>query len=94
MREAELPLFGAWAILAGLLQLVAAMRRWRTVGAQWAMVLSGAQSALAGGIFIFRAKGPTAPTIADFAPYALLGAIYFLISGGWLVVKGARAARG
>jgi hypothetical protein len=41
-----LAVFGAWAILSGLLQLGAALGRWKTVGAQWAMILSGAQSAL------------------------------------------------
>lgn len=34
-----LDVFGAWAILSGLLQLV--VRRWKSLGAQWAMVLSG-----------------------------------------------------
>ena len=46
-------IFGAWAILSGLLQLGTAVRRWKRFGAQWAMVLSGGQSALAGGFFIF-----------------------------------------
>ena len=42
-----LVVFGAWAILSGLLQLGTALRRWKSHGAQWAMILSGAQSALA-----------------------------------------------
>lgn len=36
-----LGVFGAWAILSGLLQLGTAVRRWKSYGAQWAMVLSG-----------------------------------------------------
>jgi hypothetical protein len=33
--------FGIWALLAGAIQLVVAIRRWRTVGAQWPMSISG-----------------------------------------------------
>jgi hypothetical protein len=84
-----LAVFGAWAILSGLLQLGTALRRWKTLGAQWAMVLSGAQSALAGGLFIAQARMPQAPTIATVAGYAGVGAVYFLVSALWLVV-GAR----
>ena len=86
-----LTLFGAWAILAGLLQLVVGARRWRAYGAQWAMVLSGAQSALAGGFFISRAAAPTAaPVITVIAPYAAFGAFYFLVSAILLAVKTRR----
>lgn len=84
-----LGVYGAWAILAGLLQLGAAINR-RKQGAQWAMMLSGAQSALAGGFFIVKSLQPGAPTIADIAGYAAIGAIYFLISAVWLTVKGMR----
>src|SRR5688500_16665912 len=44
--NAVLGVFGVWAILSGLLQLGTAVRRWRSHGAQWAMILSGGQSAL------------------------------------------------
>jgi len=81
-----LGVFGAWAILSGLLQLGTAIRRWRSLGAQWAMVLSGGQSALAGGFFIFQATTPMSPTIANVAGYAAVGAIYFLVSAVWLSV--------
>lgn len=90
-----LVLFGAWAILAGLLQLVVGARRWRAYGAQWAMVLSGAQSALAGGFFISRAVAsvtPAAPVIMIVAPYAAFGAFYFLVSAVLLAVKTRRRA--
>ncbi|WP_244479707.1 DUF308 domain-containing protein [Methylobacterium sp. Leaf111] len=75
-----LGVFGVWATLAGLLQLATGVRRWKTAGAQWAMILSGAQSALAGGIFVSRALGSGVPSIADLAPYAAFGAFYFLVS--------------
>lgn len=85
-----LGVFGAWAILSGLLQLGTAIRRWRSFGAQWAMVLSGGQSALAGGFFIFQATTPMSPTIANVAGYAAVGAIYFLVSAVWLTVSAWR----
>jgi uncharacterized membrane protein HdeD (DUF308 family) len=85
-----LGVFGAWAILSGLLQLGTAIRRWRSFGAQWAMVLSGGQSALAGGFFIFQATMPATPSIANVAGYAAVGAIYFLVSAIWLTVSAWR----
>lgn len=84
-----LGVYGAWAILAGLLQLGAAIQR-RGQGAQWAMMLSGGQSALAGGFFIFKSLQPGEPAIADIAGYAAVGALYFLVSAVWLTVSGLR----
>lgn len=84
--SAVLTVFGVWAILSGLMQLGTAIRRWRVFGAQWAMVLSGGQSALAGGLFIARALAPTPPPLASVAGYAAVGAFYFLISALWLTV--------
>lgn len=89
-----LGVFGAWAILSGLLQLGTAVRRWKSYGAQWAMVLSGGQSALAGGFFIFQATMPAAPSIANVTGYAAVGALYFLVSAIWLTVKVWRRAAG
>ena len=83
--NAVLAVFGVWAVLSGLLQLATGIRRW-SAGAQWAMVLSGAQSALAGGFFVKLAAGATIPGIADVAPYAAFGAFYFLVSAVWLRV--------
>lgn len=82
-----LGVFGAWAVLSGLLQLGTAIRRWKSFGAQWAMVLSGGQSALAGGFFIFQATTPMSPSIATVTGYAAVGAIYFLVSAVWLTVS-------
>ncbi|MCX5497434.1 DUF308 domain-containing protein [Kaistia dalseonensis] len=87
--NAVLAVFGVWAILSGLFQLATGVRRWRD-GGQWAMVLSGAQSALAGGFFIKRATDAGIPGTADIAPYAAFGAFYFLVSAVWLTVKLAR----
>lgn len=82
--------YGAWAILSGLLQLATAVRRWRSYGAQWAMILSGAQSALAGGFFCVQATMPSSPSIVNIAGYAAVGAFYFLVSAVWLTVAGIR----
>ncbi|MBB4368144.1 uncharacterized membrane protein HdeD (DUF308 family) [Bradyrhizobium sp. cir1] len=82
-----LAVFGAWAILSGLLQLGTAIRRWKSFGAQWAMVLSGGQSALAGGFFVFQASTPAVPSIATVTGYAAVGALYFLVSAIWLTVS-------
>lgn len=84
--HAVLAVFGVWAIIAGLLQLATGIRRWST-GAQWAMVLSGAQSALAGVFFLTRATGDAAPGLVDLAPYAAFGAFYFLLSAVWLTLS-------
>ncbi|WP_064694556.1 DUF308 domain-containing protein [Rhizobium aegyptiacum] len=89
---AVLAVFGAWAILSGLLQLYTGVRRWRTEGAQWVMILSGAQSALAGGFMIGRSLGTAIPTILDIVPYAGFGAFYFLLSSIWLAVAAHRKA--
>lgn len=88
--NAVLVVFGIWAALAGLFQLATAGRRWKDHGAQWAMVLSGAQSALAGVVFVIKASGPKVPSITDIAPYAAFGAFYFLVSAIWLTVSDAR----
>lgn len=89
---AVLAVFGVWAILSGLLQLYTGARRWRQHGGQWAMILSGAQSALAGGFMISLSLGAVAPTILDIAPYAAFGAFYFLLSAIWLAVAAYRNA--
>lgn len=90
---AVIAVIGVWAVVSGLLQLGTAVRRWKTHGAQWTMVLSGAQSALAGGLFVAQSQGATVPTIANIAGYAGVGALYFLISGIWLAVGHMRRAK-
>lgn len=88
--NAVLAVFGAWASLSGLLQLATAVRRWKSAGAQWAMALSGVQSALAGGFFIKMAADAASPAITSLAPYAAFGAFYFLVSALWLTFKAGR----
>lgn len=88
-----LGVFGAWAILSGLLQLGTGLRRWKTSGAQWTMILSGAQSALAGAVFMFQAQTPAVPSITTVAGYAGFGGFYFLLSALLLSVAAWRRQR-
>ncbi len=82
--------FGAWAILSGLLQLATGIRRWKVAGAQWVMVVSGAQSVLAGAFFFKKAGGTIPLDVTTVAPYAAFGAFYFLVSAIWLTVRAMR----
>lgn len=88
--SAVLTVFGAWAILSGLLQLGTALRRWKRAGAQWAMVLSGGQSALAGAFFVFQSLQAVPAIAQTLAGYAGFGAIYFLVSAITLFLSKAR----
>lgn len=84
--SAVLATFGVWAILSGLFQLATAIRRRKASGAQWAMLLSGAQSALAGGFFVYQAQQVSPAVLPILAGYAAFGAIYFFLSALTLVL--------
>jgi uncharacterized membrane protein HdeD (DUF308 family) len=71
--------FGAWAILTGLIQLILGLRRRKDLGGQWPMIISGGQSMLAGTSFIVMANAPD-QGITTLAGYAAFGAFYFLLS--------------
>jgi len=73
-------IFGAWALGAGLLQLIAGLIRRKKLGGQWAMILSGTQSTAAGVAFVLGGLGGKLHT-KDMGGYAIFGAIYFLIGG-------------
>lgn len=73
-----LRVWGAWAVTAGLVQLIVALRR-RELGGQWAMIASGGISVLAGLSFLRQAAAPD-PSLSSLAGYALLGGIFFLVS--------------
>ena len=75
-----LRVFGAWAILTGLIQLALAItRRRRGTNGQWPMILSGAQSALIGTTFVLAATKTEIP-LGNLNGYPVGGAIYYLIS--------------
>ncbi|GGN52186.1 membrane protein [Streptomyces albiflavescens] len=73
-----LRVWGAWAIVSGLIQLLVGVAR-RPMGGQWAMILSGGISVLAGATFI-RSATQDDPSLTTLAGYATLGGIFFLVS--------------
>lgn len=75
---AVLRVWGAWAVTAGLVQLVAGAVR-RRLGGQWAMIISGAISTVAGTSFFGQAASAD-PSLRILAGYAFLGGVFFLIS--------------
>jgi uncharacterized membrane protein HdeD (DUF308 family) len=75
---AVLRVWGAWAILAGVVQLIVALNR-RRMGGQWPMIISGGLSVLAGGSFLASASADN-PMLTNAAGYAVPGAIFFLIA--------------
>ena len=74
-----LMVFGAWAILTGLIQLFLGLKRRKVFGGQWPMIISGGQSMIGGTAFILLAHAPTMG-IASLAGYAAFGGFYFLLS--------------
>jgi len=83
-----LRVWGAWAIVSGLVQLIVGVSR-RKMGGQWPMILSGGISVLAGSSFIIGASAPNA-TMTNVAGYAVLGGVFFLVSA----LRLGRAAKG
>ncbi|MFG3335493.1 hypothetical protein ACGFZZ_26230 [Streptomyces tendae] len=75
---AVLRVWGAWAVAAGIVQLVAGAVR-RHLGGQWPMIASGAISTLAGLSFVTQA-GADDPSLGSLAGYAFLGGVFFLVS--------------
>ncbi|MGW8491581.1 hypothetical protein [Streptomyces sp. NPDC055886] len=75
---AVLRIWGAWAITAGVVQLVVGIAR-RHLGGQWAMIASGGISTLAGASFIAQA-GQGGASLTGLAGYAFLGGVFFLVS--------------
>ena len=74
-----LMVFGGWAFIAGLIQLVLGLRRRKELGGQWPMIISGGQSMVAGISFILLAHSPSMG-INSLAGYSAFGAFYFLLA--------------
>ena len=77
-EAAVLRVWGAWAIAAGIVQLVVAAGR-RGLGGQWPQIVSGSVSALLGVVFVVQAGGDD-PSLASIAGYAVGGGVLFLVS--------------
>ena len=73
-----LRVWGAWAIVSGIVQLVVGTSR-RALGGQWPMILSGALSAVAGTVFTLQAARDGA-SLSTLAGYAAVGGFFFLVS--------------
>ncbi|MFC9916605.1 DUF308 domain-containing protein [Streptomyces sp. NPDC127197] len=84
--------FGIWAFLSGAIQLVVAIRRRRTVGAQWPMVISGGLSVLAGASFAAMSASATS-SLSTVAGYSAFGAFWFLVSVIALSIRSRREKR-
>ncbi|MFI1332670.1 DUF308 domain-containing protein [Streptomyces sp. NPDC020845] len=84
--------FGIWALLAGAIQLVVAIWRRRTVGAQWPMVISGGLSVLAGASFAAMSASATS-SLFTVAGYSAFGAFWFLVSAIALSIRSRREKR-
>jgi uncharacterized membrane protein HdeD (DUF308 family) len=76
---AVLIVFGVWAVLTGLIQLLLGLRRRQQLGGQWPMMLSGGQSMLAGVLFVLQAHDPS-KGVTNVAAYSAVGAFYFLLA--------------
>jgi uncharacterized membrane protein HdeD (DUF308 family) len=75
-----LRVFGAWALLTGVIQLALGIVRLRQgVGGQWPMILSGAFSAVIGLMFVMMAS-KTDISLGSLNGYPVGGAIFYLIS--------------
>ncbi|MFI6495456.1 DUF308 domain-containing protein [Streptomyces sp. NPDC050564] len=84
--------FGVWAVLSGAIQLVVAIRRRRTVGAQWPMAISGGQSVLAGATVAATSASATS-SLSTVAGYSAFGAFWFLVSVIALSIRSRREKR-
>jgi uncharacterized membrane protein HdeD (DUF308 family) len=86
-----LRVWGAWAVVAGLGQLVVALSRRRVRRGQWPLVASGGLSVVVGIAFVVMAAGP-APTLTSLAGYAVAGAVFALV--GLLRLRSSDSPRG
>lgn len=84
--------FGVWALLSGAIQLTVAIRRRRTVGAQWPMLISGGLSVLAGANFAAMSTSATS-SLSTIAGYSAFGAFWFLVSAITLSIRSRRENR-
>ncbi|WP_062345287.1 hypothetical protein [Herbidospora yilanensis] len=85
---AVLRVWGAWAVVSGVTQLVVGVIR-RHLDGHWPMILSGGISTVAGTSFILQA-GQDGASLLNLAGYATLGGLFFLASA----LRLGRATRG
>ncbi|MEV6603201.1 DUF308 domain-containing protein [Kutzneria sp. NPDC051319] len=83
--------FGLWAIVSGLAQLVVALRRRSPeLGRQWPLLIAGTLSVIAGGSYIPVALGDS-PSLVALIMYTAAGGTFFVVQAGILAWKSRRA---
>ena len=80
-----LVVFGLWALLTGVAQLVVAIRRRMELGRQWPLLLAGAGSTIFGIAFLVM-SGDADPNLRMIAVYAASGGVEFVIQA-WLLAR-------
>jgi uncharacterized membrane protein HdeD (DUF308 family) len=80
-----LAVFGAWALLTGVAQLVVAIRRRRVLGRQWPLLLAGGGSTIFGIAFLAM-SGSDDPDLRMIAFYAAGGGVEFVVQA-WLLAR-------
>jgi uncharacterized membrane protein HdeD (DUF308 family) len=80
-----LAVFGVWALVAGVTQVVVAIRRRMILGRQWPLLLAGGGSTLWGIAFLVM-SGADDPTLRMIAVYAAGGGVEFVIQA-WLLSR-------
>jgi uncharacterized membrane protein HdeD (DUF308 family) len=80
-----LAVFGLWALLTGVAQLVVAIRRREIFGMQWPLLLAGAGSTIFGVAFLVM-SGSDDPELRMVAFYAGGGGVEFVIQA-WLLAR-------
>jgi uncharacterized membrane protein HdeD (DUF308 family) len=76
--RSALAVFGAWAVVSGLIQLFNAIQRRRKGSRELPMLISGGLSAIAGASIIASSSADD-PSLTALAGYATLGAVLFLV---------------
>ena len=90
---AVLAVFGVWATLSGVAQVVVALRRrGPRSGGQWPMLIAGGLSTLVGIFYDITAATAAAPTFDPLVAYAAAGGAFFVIQAALLTWHGRRSA--
>ncbi len=82
-------IFGLWAVVSGVAQFIVAIRRRHELGFQWASLLAGGLSVIAGLSYLPSALGE-APSLSMLVLYASVGGAWFVLQAITLVVRSRR----
>ncbi|HEY6759146.1 MAG TPA: hypothetical protein VI318_06630 [Baekduia sp.] len=86
-----LVVWGAWATVTGVAQVVVALQRRAVLGNQWPMLVAGGLSTLVGFFYVGQALGDD-PKLSVLSVYAAGGGAFFVIQSALLVRRERRAA--